>query len=281
MNGKVQGVKQRLLNISKKQRLDFNLILNRYCAERFLYRLSNSKYVDFLSLKGASLLYVWSGNMIWATRDIDFMSTVSLDHNDIRIMIIEIMEGASSDMIIFNSDEIVMTDIREQEKYHGVRVKFFGFLGNAKIPCQLDIAFGDSVTSYPEKHDYPILLDDPKPVLKMYPIETVIAEKFQIIVSLGMLNSRLKDYFDLWLIITTYEIDKKLIVETIKKTFKHRNTDVPVEIPEGLSELFSEDILKIKQWKAFISRAGIQYDVLDLKSLVEIIRESLMYWANL
>lgn len=277
--GKIQSTKQRLFNISKDRKISYELVLNRYAVERFLYRVSKSSFVNSLCLKGASLLLVWVGNIIRATRDMDFMLHGNLEHDRIKNMIVEILEVETEDSLSYDVKHISVEDIREQGNYQGVRVKFSCFLGNVNIPCQLDLAVGDHVTPVQVIKNYPVLLDDPTPSIKVYPVETVIAEKFQIIVSLGIINSRLKDYFDLWFILKTVGFDEIQVVKAIKNTFARRQTKIPEEIPEGFSEEFYLNQDKIRQWKSFAERSGIVGDVPDLEKVVREIRKPLMKWS--
>jgi hypothetical protein len=155
-----------------------------------------------------------------------------------------------------------------------MRAKFVARLGSARIPIQIDFGVGDAVTPEPIETEYPTLLDMPAPKVLAYPRETVVAEKLEAIVDLGMDNSRMKDYFDLWFIATTYTDDRATMVEAVRRTFERRQQPVPAGIPIGLTQDFARDPSKLRQWKAFQGRVGMP--TLVLEELVSIVREFAM-----
>lgn len=250
------SIRQRLLNLSRERGEDFNLVLTRYALERFLYRLSQSKHKGELILKGAMLFQLWSETPHRATRDMDFLATGQTDHETIATKIVDICAtDVDEDGLVFDLSNLDVAEIREDDHYGGMRARFTTFLGSAKISVQLDFGFGDAVTPAPHETDYPTLLDMKHPNVLAYPRETVVAEKLEAIVSLGMDNSRMKDFFDLWFIFTTYNDDEKLLAHAVEETFKRRRQEIPGDVPTGLTDAFAANPDKQKQWNSFIRRA--------------------------
>lgn len=192
------SARQRLLNISRQQGEDFQLILIRYAIERLLYRISKSKYFDQLILKGAMLFQIWSKQSHRPTRDIDFLGCGEHSESRYRRMFEDIcMTEVDEDGLKFDMRSIQVSTMKENEKYQGIRITFNAHLGSARIPIQVDIGFGDVITPHPVDIEYPTILEFRAPRLKSYPRETVVAEKFQAMVALGIANSRMKDFFDI------------------------------------------------------------------------------------
>ncbi len=261
------SVRQRLLNISRESGEDFNLILNRYAIERMLYRLSQSEWREQFLLKGAMLFSIWHDEPHRPTRDADFLGLVKPELDAItiifkRLCLLEVEE----DGVIFDPISISVEEIRENNAYEGIRVRTTGVLDGANISVQIDIGFGDIVTPDPEEIEIPTFLDQPAPKLKSYPIYTVIAEKFEATVKLGMINTRMKDFYDLWILIRKFELDGKILMEAIKATFKRRKTGIPTDIPIAFTSEFYEDETKKKQWAAFLAKNRIN----DRPSLAEV-----------
>lgn len=249
------SVRQRLLNISKERNMDYQLLLRRYGLERFLYRLSQSGYKDTFILKGALLFLVWDELTSRPTRDADLLgkgdnSLVHLKKVFQEICRVEVPD----DGVVFHSDTIDAALIKEDQEYEGVRITFAGQLTEAKIPIQVDIGFGDAVSPAPKEIEFPTLLDFNAPVIQAYPRETVIAEKFQAMVHLGFTNSRMKDFYDIWIMSERFSFDGKLLAESMRKTFDRRKTAIPSEMPFAFTSQFYEDPSKQAQWQAFIRK---------------------------
>lgn len=247
--------RQRLSNLAKSEKVDFSVILTRYSLERFLYRLGLSAYREQFLLKGAMLFDLWFSASSRPTRDIDLLHFGDSEQEAVAVIFKEICLIQAEDGITFNPASVTTKEIRKEANYAGIRVTFSGTLERAVCPMQVDIGYGDAVTPGPENATYPLLLNNmPPPQLKVYPRYTVVAEKFQAIVSLGMANSRLKDYFDLWILSQHAEFEESLLREAILATFKRRKTALPVNTPLGLTSVFYSDGQKQIQWNAFLSK---------------------------
>jgi len=232
--------------------------MNRYACERFLYRLSISEYADQFVLKGAMLFSVWSKNTFRATKDIDLLGSGEDSEERLKEIFRQIcsIKPKQPDGITFDTQAITVEPIREIQEYQGKRI--FVPVTNTRIKVQIDVAFGDVITPAAIEIDYPSLLDMPSAKLKAYNRETVIAEKLEAIVSLGIQNSRMKDYYDLFIFSLEYEFEGSLLTEAIGCTFKRRKTELPSGIPDGLiSELVLTHDKKI-QWDAFIKRSKLE-----------------------
>ena len=253
--GRAASIHARLLNRAKERGEDFNLLLTRYGIERFLYRLSQLPAREVMLLKGALLFDLWFDVPHRPTRDADFLGFGPMDAEALATTIRDICVVAADDGMEFDPESILVEEIREDARYGGLRVKLLGKLGNARVTLQLDVGYGDAVTPGPEEAEYPTLLEDiPAPRLRVYPRASVVAEKLEAIVSLGMANSRMKDYFDLRAMAREGALDEKLLGEAITATFDRRRTAIPARAPLGLSEEFWRDAGKLAQWRAFKAR---------------------------
>ena len=267
--GLAASIHARLLNRAKTRNEDFNLILTRYALERFLYRLSLVPAREAYWLKGAMLFDLWFDVPHRPTRDADFLGFGPMDIEALAGTIREICAVAVDDGMVFDPASISIEEIREDARYGGLRVRLLGRLGNARCTVQLDVGYGDAVTPGPEEAVYPTLLDDlPPPRLRVYPRAAVVAEKLEAIVSLGMANSRMKDFFDLRALAHEGVLDAQLLGDAIAATFQRRGTDIPQEMPLGLSDEFARDAAKRAQWKAFLGK-----NRLDAPTLGEVIEE--------
>ncbi len=265
----------RLQEVAKKTNRPFQELLFYYAIERLLYRISKSKYSDRFILKGALLLHTWNPDLARSTKDIDLLGKQNNDPAAIAKTFKEIVSIETDDGTLFDSKTVEVEKITEDADYSGVRVTFMGHLGSAKIPMQVDIGFGDVITPKPTEITYPSLLSQPEPHLKAYPKETVVAEKFQAMVDLGIANSRLKDFYDLWFLAGQFEFDGPLLKKAIVETFKNRETTI-VTNPVGLSKEFAENPMKQSQWKAFTKRTRLSIAPEDLDKVVEKISEFLI-----
>ena len=262
--GRAASFHARLLNLAKSRGDDFNLILNRYALERWLYRLSISEAREHLWLKGAMLFNLWFDSPHRPTRDADFLGFGEIDANALRDMVRKVSAIGTDDGMEFDPASVTVEEIREEARYGGLRVRVLGHLGKARCPLQLDVGYGDVVTPGAEEADYPTLLDDvPIPHLKVYPRATVVAEKLEAIASLGMANSRMKDYYDLHALALEGAIDADLLGDAIAATFGRRRTPLPDDLPVGLTAEFAGDVAKQAQWSAFLGKnrlAGLSLD---------------------
>jgi hypothetical protein len=256
------SVRQRLLDQARQRRIDFNLVLTLYGLERFLYRLGRSEYRDRYILKGAMLFPLWGMPSYRQTRDIDLLG---FGENDVATLVRAIRTICRTDVeddgIRFNPASVRAQNISDQMEYGGIRLRANADLDGAKIHIQVDIGFGDVVTPDAVFTDFPTLLDLPAPHLRVYPRETVVAEKFQAMVQLGIANSRMKDFHDLWTIGRMFDFNGATLLSAVAKTFERRSTPIPSDTPLALTTEFSRDAQKQRQWCAFLNRAGLQGNV--------------------
>jgi len=246
------SVRQRLLNRAKREGRPFNELLQYYAMERFLYRLSQSVHADRFILKGALMLRVWRSPELRPTMDIDMLGKTSNEEADIVLQIRDILAvNVATDGLAFDTDSIQAERIVENADYEGIRIRFLATLGSAKINMRIDIGFGDVVYPDPEESDLPTLLDFPPPRLLCYSRESSISEKFEAMVKLGVLNSRMKDFYDIWLLSRQFDFDGVKLTEAIRLTFEQRGTKLPLEV-----EAFAEPFIEAKQtqWAAFCKR---------------------------
>ena len=246
------SVRQRLLNRAKRDRRPFNELLQYYAMERFLYRLSQSAHADRFILKGALMLRVWRSPELRPTMDIDMLGRTSNEESDIIAQIRDILAvDVEADGLAFDADSIQAERITEAADYEGIRIRFRAGLDSARINMQVDIGFGDVVYPEPEESELPTMLDFPAPRLLCYSRESSIAEKLEAMVKLDVLNSRMKDFYDIWLLSRQFDFDGARLAEAIRLTFDRRGTALPTEI-----EAFTEPFIDAKQiqWAAFWRR---------------------------
>ena len=262
MNNKntAKSVKQKLLNKSKKENIRFNDVLLYYGIERFLYRLSISRHKHSLFLKGALMFLVWKVPGPRPTRDIDFLGQTNNSLENLSNICREICEtNCEEDGIQWLPTTIDTVIIQNQKAYSGVRITFRGKLDTAIIPMQIDVSFIDIIYPKPLKLDYPTLLNMPKPQLLGYTPESVIAEKVHTMLDLGKLNSRMKDYFDVWFLSQQFEFDGKKLYRAITKTFTIRKLKfAAIDAEAVFSKNFYHDKNKNAQWKSFLSQNKLE-----------------------
>jgi len=252
------SVRARLANVAAKTGDDYNLLLVRYGLERFLYRLGESKHKDSFVLKGALLFSLWGGTSHRATRDLDLLGFGDSQVAHLVAVFKEVCQiSVTDDGIAFDPESVRGEEIRTIDEYGGVRINLRGNLGTAIVAIQIDIGFGDAMTPPPLEASYPTLIEMPKPVIRVYSQETVIAEKAEAIVKLGMLNTRFKDYFDLHFLAIGYGFDGPTLAQAMAATFARRGTPIPDSAPVGLTETFSTDSNKLRQWAAFLRRGRV------------------------
>lgn len=265
MSNLAASVRARLLNIAKTEGSDFNQVLVRFALERILYRLTRSPHADRFVLKGALLFTLWYDMPHRATRDVDLMGFGASDLASITQVFRDIAAITADDGIVFDPNSVIVQEIRKEAGYGGVRVIVAGELANARCRTQIDIGFGDAVTPGPVDSVYPVLLDDlPAPRLQAYPIYTVVAEKLHAIALLGMTNSRVKDYFDLSVMLERETLDDGLLAQAITATFERRGIAVPAELPVGLTDEFANDASRQALWNAFAKKNGLEVEPLDV-----------------
>jgi hypothetical protein len=267
------SVRQRLLNKSRTQGRPFQELLQYFAMERFLYRLAKSPYSDRFVLKGALLLTAWRAPQSRPTMDIDPEGRVNNQLDHIKEVVGRMCEvDVEPDGIAFNRTSIEVSRIKEDADYEGVRVQFHATLARARIPMQLDIGFGDVITPGPTDIEYPSLLDFPAPVLRAYPKATVVAEKSEALTALGLLNSRMKDFYDLALLSRMYPFQRERLVKAISATFRNRGTTIEGE-PIGLTQAYRDDPARAIQWRAFVRRSRFSEESGELARLVTEIRQ--------
>ena len=258
------SVRQRLLNQARSNQRPFNELLQYYAMERFLYRLSQSAHKNRFVLKGAMMLRVWRSPDLRPTMDIDFLGRTSNEEAAITTQIRDILAVTVDDGLVFDPSTIQTERITEDSDYEGVRVRFQGTLDSARVHMQIDIGFGDVVFPEPKESELPTLLGSPAPQLLCYSRESAIAEKFEAMVTLGELNSRMKDFYDIWLLSRQFDFSGQNLAEAIRLTFERRDTQIP-----DVVSAFSEEFVTMKQiqWTAFhrrLRQAHVPEDFADI-----------------
>ena len=272
-------MRQRLLNRSREAGEDYNLLLARYGNERLLYRLSVSPHAGRFVLKGALLFAAWTGTPHRPTRDLDLLGRGDPSPHALAGVFRELCDLPvdRDDGLRLDARDIVAREIREGHEYNGVRVTLPSLLGNARVPLQVDVGFGDAITPVPVTLTYPTLLpDSPPPVLAAYPPETVVAEELQAMVDLGLANTRMKDFYDAWLLLRDVDLDDAVLAEAVRATFARRGTPLPPEVPTALTAAFADDGAKRRHWDAFVRRAGRATGCPDLPGVVATLRGRLL-----
>ncbi len=244
------SIRQKLLNKANAENRTFNEVLQYYCMERFLYRLSVSPHADKFILKGALMLRVWQAPEIRPTMDIDMLGRTGSDLENITALVREICELdiADGDGLVFDGKQIAGEQITEDAGYPGLRIRIPAMLDTAVLKVQMDIGFGDAVYPEPQKYLFPVLLNSPVPSLLCYSRESAIAEKFEAMLKRGKLNSRMKDFYDVWLLAGQYDFDGSQLCAAVRWTLERRNVNLPEQITA-----FSDEFIEYKrvQWNAF------------------------------
>lgn len=280
---KGKSIRVRLFNISKDTPYDYNIMLARYVQERMLFRLSQSQYNDRFFLKGGALLYAYNKVESRPTLDIDFLiKNMSNDKENIKNIFKEILSCTySEDALTFDVDNIIVTDIMEEKIYHGVRLNVIAFLDGMRQPLSIDIGFGDVTIPDPKPLAYPVILDDmPDFSINAYSLETVVAEKFQTMIALSIYNSRMKDFYDLYTILTTQKLNKNDLEEAIRATFINRNTNY-TENHQLFDDGFFKDSIKTNQWDDFLKKIKFN-GILSFEDIGKCIQKEMRpYWETL
>lgn len=269
------SVRTRLVNLAKTQNTDFNQILVRFTLERILYRLSRSEHADRFILKGALLFNLWFELPHRPTRDADLLGRGSVDLESMRRAFGDVARVDGEDGMTFDPKSVRVVEIRKNAGYAGARVHIDGELRGARCRTQIDIGFGDAVVPGPVESTYPVLLDDlPAPRLRAYPVYTVISEKLHAIVLFGMTNSRLKDYFDVSVVLERETLDDRILAAAIAATFARRETDIPDAVPLGLTDEFASDASRQSLWRAFLKKNDLHEE--PLEDVVRRLRDALV-----
>ena len=270
------SVQARLNNLARDQGRTYQELLQYYAIERFLYRLSQSPYRNRFALKGGVVFFAWGIPLRRPTRDIDLHGRLPDDVAQIEEIIKSVcLQNVISDGMVFDENSIQSEVIQGGIEQAGARIRFIGYLGSTRISMRIDIGFADIVVPPAIELNYPSLLDMPEPNLSAYTYETVIAEKFQAMVFLGTINSRMKDFHDIWLLSTTTNIDGSSLYDAIVTTFKSRGTKIPHETPIALTPTFA--LSKQRDWQAFINRTNINDTVpSDFGEVIKQLHDFLM-----
>jgi len=269
------SIHQRLLNIARREDRTLNELLQYFAIERFLYRLSRTEHSRTFVLKGAQMMKIWDVPSVRPTMDIDLLGRTSNETDNLQKIIRECCSVDVDDGVIFDPETVSAEIIQKAGEYQGVRVMANGLLGKIRLRLQIDVGFGDAIVPGPIEVAFPQLLDLGQPILLGYTPESSIAEKFHAMVILDMVNTRMKDFYDIWLLLTTLDLDKAVLSEAIRRTFEQRDTELPDETPVALTGAFTDDSTKKLQWRAFLRKNRLDAD-LELETVANIIREKLM-----
>lgn len=269
------SVKAKLQNLSESTERDFNQLLTAFATERFLYRLSMSDYARQFVLKGARLFALWSSKPSRPTRDLDLFGFGDSSPEALRTALQHICQvPVPPDGLSFDPGTIAVEEIRAEQEYDGQRATLIAFLGKARIPLQIDIGFGDAITPEPVETDYIALLDSlPAPRIRTYPRETVIAEKLHAMVFIGEVNTRMKDFYDLYSLATEFAYHGPTLCRAIRATFVRRKTAIPNDTPLCLQDDFAKSGRTGELWAGFLSRSHLtDSSYADFPFIVKILR---------
>jgi predicted nucleotidyltransferase component of viral defense system len=268
------SIQARLKNRARDTGEEFQTLLTRFALERLLFRLSVSKHQDTFVLKGAFLFLAWGESIERPTRDLDLLAEGTPDIERLEQIFRELCKlEVESDGVAFVADTVRGRIIREQAPYDGIRINLDARLGNAVLRLQIDVGFGDAVVPAPIEINFPVLLEFPSPRLRGYRPETVVAEKCEAMVALGLANSRLKDYYDLWRLASTYDFEGPILALAIRAAFERRRTTIPDGLPAGLADAYSERWGA--QWLGVTSRLGAE-DPPSLTVTLDLLRKFLL-----
>lgn len=269
------SVHQRLLNLARNADRPLNELLQYYAIERFLYRLGQTRFRKKFVLKGAQMLRVWHTPTSRPTMDVDLLGTVENSVENLEKIVRECCAVEADDGVIFRPETVIGGVIRKNAEYRGVRVSLQGLLGNLRLNVQIDFFFGDTIVPSPVEISLPQILDFGSPALLGYTPESAIAEKFQAMVELDLTNTRIKDFYDIWLLSQNLKFQGEVLSEAIKTTFENRQTSLPIGLPSALTANFAGDDVKVNQWKAFLRKNRLDVEI-ELTEIVQLIAEFLM-----
>ena len=273
------SIRQRLANRARERKEDFGLLLTKYALERLLFRIGQSEYRKIFVLKGALLFELWTEEAHRPTRDADFLSNGDSDPSRFESIFKEICAlPVDEDGLQFDPASVKAQRIKEDADYEGVRVTFLGYLERARIPMQIDIGFGDTITPPPVETSFPTILNGPAPSLFTYPKETVVAEKFEAMVKLGIANSRMKDFHDIRALSELFSFDGPVLADAIVRTFERRKTALPTisAPPRAFTSEFFEDESRQRQWGAFNIKNRLYIESVPFRRVVGDIERFLM-----
>lgn len=273
--GTAASVRARLAQVARLRSVELQLVLSEFAIERLLYRLGVSAHADRFVLKGATLLRLWSGDDRRATWDLDLLGSGESTVAGIIAAVVDLCAIPADDGIAFSTDSITGEEIRGADRYGGVRVRLVAQLGQARIPMQLDVGFGDAVVPTPRRVVLPALLDHAPPWVLVDPREAVVAEKVEAMVSLGMINSRMKDFYDVHRLAASMTFDGLTLVRALRATFDRRRTPFPADVPLVLTPGFLADPERQMQWRAFVHRGRLPAPP-DVAALTETLRAFLL-----
>jgi predicted nucleotidyltransferase component of viral defense system len=268
------SVRTRLLQLAKASGQSFDLVLTRFALERLLFRLCQSPHADRFVLKGAMLMMSWFDDPHRGTRDLDLLGFGDSEAEPMLATFREIMALEDADGVEFDVGALRVDRIREELEYGGLRLRTTASISGARIGLTIDIGFGDAMEPGVEMLDYPSMLEFPAPRLRAYARETVIAEKLQAMVALGRANSRMKDFYDIWILSRSFTFDDDRLPRAIAATFARRGTPIPQEPPDALTMAFAEDAQKQRQWRAFVG--DVAHDPGDLGTVIRDLATFLM-----
>jgi predicted nucleotidyltransferase component of viral defense system len=268
------SVRARLLSRSKATGQAFDQVLTRFALERFLFRLSQSVHADRFVLKGAMLMMSWFDDPHRGTRDLDLLGFGDPSEDMMLQAFRDIFSLESEDGVLFDPDTLRVDRIREALEHGGLRLRAAASVGGARINLTIDVGFGDAIEPGLEVVDYPVMLDHPAPRLQAYARETVIAEKFQAMVALGRSNTRMKDFYDIWVLSRSFDFENDRLARAIAATFARRGSAIPVELPDALSPSFAGDEQKKRQWRGFT--ADVAENPGDLAAVIDDLATFLM-----
>jgi predicted nucleotidyltransferase component of viral defense system len=276
MKNPAASVHARLAQRRAKTGEDYNMLLVRFTLERLLYRLSRSSHREQFVLKGAMLFALWEPALHRVTRDLDLLGFGHPSPDQLADIFRELCRmEVEADGVDFDPRSVVCEDIRAQDEYAGIRVKLRANLSKAVVPLQVDVGFGDALPVAPEEITFPVMLGMAAPKLWAYSRETVVAEKLEAIVKLGMLNSRFKDYFDLHYLAQKFPFEGALLAKSIAGTFARRGTAFPEGLPAGLTPMFGTDPAKTRGWQAFWRKTGPKAAAPTLEAVIQLLIEFL------
>ncbi len=273
------SIHQRLLTLARTENRPLNELLQYFAIERFLFRLAQTKYRKMFILKGAQMLRVWNAPAARPTMDIDLLGKIENDGKRLEEIVRECCDVQIDDGVDFDTESVAVETIRKDSEYQGLRVTAKGLLGKIRLHLQVDVGFGDTVFPGPVEVELPQLLDLGRPVLLGYTPESTIAEKFQAMVVLDMVNTRMKDFYDIWLLLETLHLDPAILSDAIRETFARRHTELPINTPTALTPAFTHSETKKIQWQAFLRKNRLENGV-SLDEAADKIRRSLLPLIN-
>jgi hypothetical protein len=288
-SGMSDSVRDRLLNRTRTTGENHQVVLTLFALERFLYRLTQRSGDPEFVLKGAFAFLVWEGELGRTTRDLDLLGRGEPEPRRIASIFRDALTtDVPEDGVTFDLESLHVEPIREDAPYDGLRATLTAYIGSARLPLQVDVGFGDIAYPPPERKEFPGLLDFPVPQVKTYPPESVVAEKLHAMVRLGRANSRMKDFYDVWHIQNTRRIESADLIRALRATFERRETPLPdigrpeenvskakrlEGMPVALTETFSTDPSKQRQWAAFGEKLGGAISAQKPPSLKVVVRE--------